>query len=54
MSAFVPKPLPPKSMPATKVVEESRFERIIRIAAAHKTTATPPRTPRKIGDKRPM
>jgi hypothetical protein len=49
MSAFVPKPTP-----KTKAIEESRFERILRIAAAHKTTATPPRTPRKIGDKRPM
>ena len=54
MSAFVPKPLAPKPAPKVMAPEESRFERILRIAAAHKTTATPPRTPRKLGDKRPM
>jgi|GEM_PF-2432735 len=53
MITFVPKP---NGVPATKPAEESRFDRIRRIAAdKHKQTDTDTRHDRqKAGDKRPM
>lgn len=54
MITFVPKP---NGVPATKPAEESRFDRIRRIAAdKHRqtVTGTTRRDPQKAGDKRPM
>jgi hypothetical protein len=54
MITFVPKP---NGVPATKPAEESRFDRIRRIAAdKHRQTdtGTTRREPPKTGDKRPM
>ena len=54
MINFAPKP---NAVPATKPAEESRFDRIRRIAAdKHRLTdaGTIRREPPKTGDKRPM
>ena len=54
MINFAPKP---NAVPSTKPAEESRFDRIRRIAAdKHKLTdaGTIRREPPKTGDKRPM
>jgi hypothetical protein len=54
MTAFVPKP---NSVAKTKTAEESRFDRIRRLAADKHGKAdagTVRRDPRKGGDKRPM
>ena len=54
MITFVPKP---NGVPAVKPDEESRFDRIRRIAAdKHRQTDTGTirRDPQKAGDKRPM
>lgn len=54
MITFAPKP---NGVPAVKPAEESRFDRIRRIAAdKHKQTdaGTIRRDPQKAGDKRPM
>lgn len=54
MITFVPKP---NAVPATEAVEESRFDRIRRLAAdKHRKTdaGTIRRDPQKAGDKRPM
>ena len=54
MITFVPKP---NAVPATEAAEESRFDRIRRIAADKHRKAdagTIRRDPQKTGDKRPM
>jgi hypothetical protein len=54
MITFVPKP---NSVPATEPAEESRFDRIRRLAAEKHRKAdagTIRRDPQKAGDKRPM
>ncbi|BCG96030.1 hypothetical protein [Mesorhizobium sp. 131-2-1] len=54
MITFVPKP---SAMPASEPAEESRFDRIRRLAAEkHKKSdpGTIRRDPPKTGDKRPM
>lgn len=54
MITFVPKP---NAVPATKPAEESRFDRIRRLAAdKHRQADAGPirREPPKNGDKRPM
>lgn len=54
MITFVPKP---NAVPTTEAVEESRFDRIRRLAAdKHRKTdaGTIRRDPQKTGDKRPM
>ena len=54
MIAFIQKP---SAVPATEVAEESRFDRIRRIAADKRKKAgagTIRRDPPKTGDKRPM
>ncbi|WIW52619.1 hypothetical protein LRP31_26755 [Mesorhizobium mediterraneum] len=53
MIAFVPKP---NAVATIKAVEESRFDRIRRLADKHRKadTGTIRRDPQKTGDKRPM
>ncbi|MER9895917.1 hypothetical protein NKJ40_28450 [Mesorhizobium sp. M0119] len=53
MIAFVPKP---NAAAKTKVAEESRFDRIRRLADKHRNAdaGTIGRDPKKIADKRPM
>ncbi|MCV3210453.1 hypothetical protein OHD62_30105 [Mesorhizobium sp. YC-39] len=53
MIAFVPKP---NAVAKTKVTEESRFDRIRRLADKHRKAdaGTIRRDPQKTGDKRPM
>jgi len=52
MITFVPKP---NGVPATKPAEESRFDRIRRIAAdKHKKSDSDTATPAKSEPKRPM
>jgi hypothetical protein len=52
MIAFVPKP---NAAAKTKVAEESRFDRIRRLADTHRKTdaGTIRRNPQRIADKRP-